>query len=716
MKQIVQNMRSGDMSLLNVPTPQVGRGEVMVATKASLISAGTERMLIDFANKSLVSKAQERPDLVKKVIDKVQRDGLVATTKAVFSQLEEPLPLGYSAAGEVVAVGQGMEDHYKIGDRVSIAGAGIANHAELNVVPKNLIASVPENVSYEEASFATLTSIAMHGFRNSEATLGDHVLVMGLGLVGQLTAQLATAAGCHVFGVDYDPERIAIAEKNGIAKAHLLSAGGTDALMQEFTEGKGFDSIIICAATDSNDPIEKAASWARDRARIVMTGKTGTTIPYADYMKKELQFVVSRSYGPGRYDSNYEKKGQNYPIGYVRWTERENLQEALRLMGNGSLNVKSLISHSFTIEESAAAYELVMGKNPCLGVVLSYPRPLEERKESRVALKPKELISGSVGVSFIGAGAFASGVLIPSLKKMDAASFVGILSKGGTSAATTGDRFGFDFAAANEGEIWESANTQAVVIATRHDSHAQLVQDALKAGKHVFVEKPLALTEEGLEDIEEAYNEANKVLMVGYNRRFAPFVQGVKDSFDTVSGPRQVIIRVNAGKLEGDNWQNDPSSGGGRLLGEACHFIDLGIYLVGSKPTEVYATAGEGQDVYSITMRFEDGSVATLFYTSEGDSSYSKERIEVYAGSQTGVIDNFRKAFVIQNGKKRKFKLSNGLLSGGQDKGHYNELLSFVMAAKGEQDAPIPAEELFMSTRVTLLAERSMLENLPLKV
>lgn len=714
MKQIVQNMKNGKMSLLDVPAPKVGRGEVLVATQSSLISAGTEKMLIDFAGKSMLSKAQERPDLVKKVIDKVQRDGLKATASAVFSQLEQPLPLGYSAAGEVIAVGNDLKELYNVGDKVAMAGAGIANHAEVNAVPKNLLAKMPEGLSFEEASFATVTAIAMQGFRNSGATLGDKVLIMGLGLVGQLTAQIAKAAGCKVFAMDYDANRVQLAEDNGADRVHLMSAGGADSLVARFTKGQGFDSIIICAATESNAPVNQAAAWARDKATVVMTGKVGTELSYTDFMKKELNFVISRSYGPGRYDNNYEQKGMDYPIGYVRWTERENLEEALYLMATQKINVKSLISHSFPIEEMSDAYALVLGKEiPCMGVTLSYPRQIEERLQPRIPLRPVEVVTGKVGVSFMGAGSFSRAVLLPLLQKCEDVDLAGILSRGGVSAKTTGDKFGFAFAAGSEKEILSSEMTQAVFVTTRHDTHARITTEALNAGKHVFVEKPLAMNEEELNTITETHSRAGKILMVGYNRRFAPFVMALKDHFKDISAPRQVMIRVNAGQLDSGNWQNDPESGGGRLLGEACHFIDLALHLVGQDVKEVFASAGEGQDVYAMNIRFVDGSIAQILYTSEGDTSYSKEYIEMFAGGSVGVIDNFRKAYVVSGGKKRQFKLKGGLLSTPQDKGHQNELLAFMSAVKGETDNPMPMADLYRTSMITFAMEESMQTGAP---
>lgn len=714
MKQVVQNMRSGQMDLLNVPAPQVGRGEVLVSTKASVISAGTEKMLIDFAGKSLLGKAQERPDLVEKVLEKAKRDGLTSTAKAVFSKLEQPLPLGYSAAGEIIAVGSGLENEFKVGERVAIAGAGLANHAEVNAVPRNLVAKIPSGVLYKHASFATLTAIAMQGVRNANISLGDRVLVMGLGLVGQLTSQLLKAAGCKVFAVDYDAERVKLAEECGADMVHLLSAGNMDGLVNDFTEGKGFDAVILCAATDSNSPVEQAAAYARDKATIVMTGKAGTTIPYSNYMKKELNFVVSRSYGPGRYDPNFENKGQDYPIGYVRWTERANLEEALHLMSTGQLNIDPLISHQFDIQDANNAYETVLGDIPTLGVVLEYSRVNEDRLEARENLRPVEIVTGKVGVSFLGAGGFSQGVLMPLLHRHEDVELTGVLSKNGLTARTAGKRFNFRYTARDTAEIYEDTQSHAVVVATRHNTHAELVCEALEKGKHVFVEKPLAMTFDELEAVETMYNQSGRILMVGFNRRYSPYTQALLDTFKNIGGPRQVMIRVNAGRLDEANWQSDPSVGGGRLIGEACHFVDLAACLAESRVEEVYAVAGKGQDVYTIHMRHANGGLSTICYTSEGDSSFSKERVEVYAGGAVGVIDNFMGASVTQGGKTRKFKLKGSLLSGAQDKGHANELAYFLAAVKGDIQHPSP-EKMFMSTYLTLLAQESIKQGVPLK-
>ena len=715
MKQIIQNMRSGKMSIEDVPPPTVGKGEVLVATKASLISAGTERMIMDFAQKSLAGKAKDRPDLVKKVLDKVQRDGLAATAQSVFARLDEPMPLGYSAAGEVLAVGADLSDIYQVGDKVAIAGAGFANHAEINAVPKNLVAKMPEGLSFEDASYATLTSIAMHGVRNADVKLGDNVLIMGLGLVGQLATQLVSASGGRAFAVEFDESRSVLAKEHGAEETFNLADGDPSSGINAFTNGNGFDSIIICAATESNEPLQNAINWARDRAKIILVGKVGTEIPYGDFMKKELQFLISRSYGPGRYDSNYEEKGQKYPIGYVRWTERDNLQEAVRLMAEGKLNVKALTTHTFDVEKAEEAYETSLAGGTALGVVLTYPSRNEVRQTTKIDLQPTEIISGQVGLAAIGAGGFTRAVLLPALQKIKGVSLTGIVSKGGTSSGSTGKKFGFGYASSNTDDVFRDEKTNAVMITTRHNTHADLVQQALSADKHVFVEKPLALSYDELEAVKKSHKGSGKVLMVGFNRRFSMLTQQVIRAFKDVSKPRQVLIRVNAGELPADNWQND-SEGGGRILGEVCHFIDLALYLTQAKPTDVITITGQGQDIYNITIRFDNGSTASIVYTSEGDTSFSKERIEVFGGGMVAVIDNFMTVSLTKNGQTKTTKAPGLPLIGGQDKGHKAELEAFVKAVTGQGDTPIKPEELFLSTRVTLAAYESIQENKGIKL
>jgi predicted dehydrogenase len=703
MKQVLQKPRGNKPYVANVPPPQCGAGEVLVATQASLISAGTEKMLIEFAGKSLAGKAKERPDLARKVLNKLKRDGVLPTVRSVLAQLEQPLPLGYSAAGEVLEVGANLQGRFQKGDRVAIAGAGLANHAEVNAVPANLVVPLPASVSYQEGCFATLGAIALHGVHNAKLTVGDRVLIIGLGLVGQLAAQLARAAGAQVMGVDYDADRLTLAQELGCHHTQNLSHKGTSHVVETFTQGRGFDAILICAATESNAPIENAAHWARDRARVVLVGKVGTELPYADFMKKELEVVISRSYGPGRYDPAFEQKGQSYPAGFVPHTERDNLAHVVWLIGQGKLDVKRLTTHDFEVNEADQAYALITGQVPCLGVVLTYPGL--QQAASRLPLHPIKVTGEDLGLAVIGAGSFANSVLLPAVAGQKNTVLTGICSKGGTSAQATGDRFGFGFATSRVDDILQDDKTHAVLIATRHNSHAELVSQALAAGKHVFVEKPLALDMKQLSTVEKAYKKSACLLMVGFNRRFAPHTQALLNQLPA-TGPRQVLIRVNAGALPQNNWQSDRHLGGGRLLGEVCHFTDLALTLANSDPTRLYATAGKGQDNYHITISFTDGSSAQIFYTSDGDTSLSKERVEVYAGGTVGLIDNFTRASLTQGGRTRKLKGST--LINGQNKGHQAELKAFIRACQGQDEAPIPPQELFLSSTLPLLAQESI--------
>lgn len=719
MKQVLQNVRKNQPVVKDVPPPQCGAGEVLVETEASLISAGTEKMLIDFAGKSFVGKAKERPDLAKKVLTKLQRDGLVPTVRSVWAQLEKPLPLGYSAAGKVVEVGAKLASEFQVGERVVIAGAGLANHAQLNAVPRNLVVKAPTSADPQHLCFGTLGAIALHGVHNAELTLGDRVVVMGLGLVGQLAAQLASLSGAQVLGVDYAQDRLDLSKETGACAAIANPATqDVSAIVQQFTNGRGADAILICAATDSAEPINNAAAWARDRAKVVLVGKVGTEIPYADYMKKELTVRISRSYGPGRYDPNFENAGQNYPVGYVPHTERDNLAHITNLISNGKLNIAPLLTHTFSINEADQAYALLEQGVPCLGVVLTYPQ--NESHQSRIQLQPTPLGVNKVGVASLGAGAFASSVLLPALQQQQNAILTGVVSKGGTTAQAVGERFGFSYATSNLEDVLADTATHAVIISTRHNTHASFVEQCLKAGKHVFVEKPLALTLNELESIEKTYKKHPNCLLVGFNRRFSPMTQALQTKLKGL-GPRQILIRVNAGQLPQDNWQSDSQIGGGRLLGEVCHFTDLAYALAQNDqnnetenaPTQIYATQGQGQDNYAITINFTDGSIAQIFYTSDGDTSQSKERIEVYAGESVGIIDNFTSASFTTRGKMKSLGKTNLLT--GQNKGHAAELDAFLEACKSGQ-LPIPFGQLITSSKLTLLAKQSITAGTPLSL
>lgn len=714
MRQVVQNLKSGKVELKEVPVPACGRSEVLVATRSSLISAGTERMVMDFAGKSLAGKAKERPDLVQKVMAKMQRDGVVDTLSSVFARLEEPMPLGYSAAGEVVAVGAGLGSEFTVGDRVAIAGAGQANHAEINAVPRNLTVKLPDNVSYEHGCYATLASIALHGVRNAGIVLGDRVLVVGLGLVGQLAVQLASAAGARVAGVDPNPDRCMLAKHGG-----AIWAAGPAAMAEgwkQFTSGRGFDSILICAATESDGPIEQAAEWARDRATVILVGKVGTRFPYAPYMKKELTVRVSRSYGPGRYDPAFEVQGLSYPVGFVPWTERENLGEVVRLMGNGKLNVGLLTTHTFALEDALKGYEMIQNGVPCMGVVLAYSGKESvkntEQGAKLAAVPVVGAVDGRLGISLIGTGGFARSVILPALAKMDGWILRGVISKGGLSSAHVAEKYQAAFAASDVSDVWKDTSTRAVMVMTRHNAHAAQVMDALKAGKDVWVEKPLALSLDDISRVEQAAAKAGRVLMVGFNRRFSPALVPLQAKLAQVNGPKNVIVRVNAGTLEA-SWQHS-DEGGGRLLGEVCHFTDLCVWLVGQKPVSVQAIQSTGQDNYVITLRFEDGSVATVFYTSEGDPGSAKERVEVFGGGGTGIMDNYLSTTWSVGGRKRT--LYRKPLLRGQEKGHAPALRAWLAACRGEANVLPALADLCASSRIALWAEESIKTGNPVTI
>ncbi|MCA1907039.1 MAG: bi-domain-containing oxidoreductase [Magnetospirillum sp.] len=702
MKQVIQSARSGKLALKQVPAPQVRAGSVLVRTRASLISAGTERMVIDFAKKSLAGKAKERPDLVRKVMDKARRDGVLATFRAVMARLDEPMPLGYSAAGEVVAIGAGLEGAFHVGQRVAIAGAGLANHAELNVVPRNLVAPIPDGVSDEEACFGTLASIAMAGLRNLVPQLGDVVLVLGVGLVGQLVSQLLQLSGVRVVAVDVDPARLDLARKNGAELTWRLDQAGLAEAVAGLTGGLGCDGIVIAAATESSEPLELAAELARDRAKVVMVGKTGTEFPYAAFMKKELQLVVSRSYGPGRYDEDFEGRGVKYPVGWVRWTEAENLKECVRLMDTAlprRLDVGSLITHRFPFDRVEAAYTLVTERTePNMGVVLHYE---EITKTATPVFAPPAVRAGQCVLGVIGAGSFARTVLLPELKRIPGVELRTICTTRGQTADHAQSAYGFSRATTELDAVLDDPAINAVLVATRHSNHAALTARILAAGKAVIVEKPLALDRHQLNQVIAARQASTAFFTVGFNRRFAPMVVKARQILARHAGPKMLVLRVNAGALPAESWVNAAEEGGGRILGEGCHFIDLARALVGSPIVSVQADAAKithgGCDDLTVTLGFADGSLATIVYTAQGDTAYSKERYECFAGGTVVVIDNFLTMSITENGRTRveKAKL-------GQDKGHRGELEAFVAAVTGGGPAPVDETELAETALATI--------------
>ncbi|MEX2453575.1 MAG: bi-domain-containing oxidoreductase, partial [Rhodospirillaceae bacterium] len=683
MKQVVQSARSGKLALKEVPEARVRAGCLLVRTRASLISAGTERMVVEFARKSLAGKAKARPDLVRKVLDKAKRDGIGATLRAVMARLDEPLPLGYSAAGEVVEVGAGLEGRFRVGQRVAIAGAGLANHAELNTVPENLCAPVPDDVNDEEACFGTLAAIAMNGVRLLEAQLGDTVAVIGAGLVGQLASQLLDLAGCRVIVLDYNPERLKLARYGGAELVCNLADGDPLAAIMDLTGGRGCDGVLIAAATASSEPFDMAAEIARDRARISLVGHTGTELDYRLFMKKELTVVVSRSYGPGRYDADYEGRHVKYPLGFVRWTETRNLEESVRLMSrrrDHRLAVEQMITHRFPFADAEKAYAMVTGNTePHLGVILEYDgAPREKGPKLRTPVAVSAARSASRGASgkcvlgVIGAGTFARTVLLPRLRGLGNVELRTLVTQRGISAEHSLGSFGFREAGTDEAMVFDDPEINAVLITTPHSTHAELTARALAAGKNVLVEKPLALDREQLNRVIRARLGSDAFLQVGFNRRFAPLAVQARDRLSAAGGTKYVLLRVNAGRLPDDSWQNAPEEGHGRILGELCHFVDLARFLVASDIRTVQASAAavtQGAcDDLTVSLGFADGSLATVAYTALGDTAYSKELVEGFAGGTVVTLNDFRSLTVTAGGRETK-----GGRKREQDKGHADQ-------------------------------------------
>ena len=700
MKQLLQNLKSGETYLADVPVPEARDGQVLVRVRASVVSAGTERMLVDFAKSGLLGKARRRPDLVRQALRKARRDGLLTVWEAAQGRLEQPLALGYSCAGVVEAVGACVEE-FAVGDRVACAGAGYANHAEFVVVPANLCAKMPKALeSYDEAAFSTLGAIALQGFRLSEAKLGETVAVIGLGLLGQLAGRIAHAAGCRTFGVDLDDRRLAAAKVGGF-EAAVLRVGAEESA-GVFTDGRGFDAVLICADSASNDPVELAGAVARDRGTVVAVGNVGLAVPRNIYYRKELALRVSRSYGPGRYDAAYEEGGIDYPYAYVRWTEKRNIEEFLRLAASGAVKTAPLITHRLPIDRAVEAYGIISNgqAEASLGVVLTYGEAASAKRVAAHA--PENAAPGNGGVGVIGAGQFATGVMLPIIKR-SGASLRGIASASGTKAKAAADRFGFAFAAAKTEEVLTDDGTSAVVILTRHSEHAAQVCAALASGKNVFVEKPLCLDREELSRVGSAARAAKKILAVGFNRRFAPFTRELKAALP--QGPKAVQIRVNAGSLPSDHWLLDPAEGG-RLLGEGCHFVDWANFTVGAPPETAHARAigtQAGEQDWSLRLTYGDGSVADILYVSTGDGGAGKERYEVHAGGTSAILEDYRRLTIWCGGGKtqRRAWLK-------ADKGHKAHWTAFWSAVRAGSPAPVALDEILASMRATLAARESL--------
>lgn len=708
MKQVVQDFRTGELKVEELPPPALRPGGVLVQTSYSLISAGTERIIVETAQSSLIGKARGRPDLVRQVFDTFRREGLRSTFEKVKARLNQVKPLGYSAAGIVTAVGNEARE-FQVGDRVACAGGGYASHAEVLFVPKNLCCKLPEAASLESASYTTVGAIALQGVRQSDVRLGETIAVIGLGLVGQLTVQLLKASGCQVVGIDIDKTACELARRSG-ADAVTSDASSARALCDRLTEGRGADCIIITASTKSNEPLDLACELARDRARIVVVGLVGLNVPRHIFYEKELELRLSRSYGPGRYDPDYEEKGNDYPIGYVRWTEKRNMDAFLRLVAEGKINTELLTTHRFKVGQATDAYNLILnrGGQPLCGVVLEYPEAEKQTGQVVTLSKAKSAARDELGIGLIGAGNFARGVLLPVLRRSAKTRLVGIATATGISARNTGEQFGFAYSTTDVQQIINDKETHCVVIATRHDSHARLAADALRQGKAVFVEKPLAINEDELREVIAAARQSSGLLMVGYNRRFAPIAKQIKERFETRSGPMTIIYRVNAGQLPAEHWSLDPDEGGGRVIGEVCHFIDFIQFLTDAMPARVCAASvphkqigGGIDDSIAISLSLTDGSVASIVYAASGDKSIAKEMIEIFCDRSVASIDDFKSGSFVKGNKKTRLGGSN------QDKGHAAELGAFLDAARNSIDAPIALESLV----ATSLASFAIIES-----
>ena len=705
MKQILQSLRTGVTEVADVPSPGPRRGHVLVRTTRTLVSTGTERMLVEFGKAGWVEKARQQPDRVRMVLDKIRTDGVAPTIEAVLNKLDQPLPLGYCNVGRALDVGAGVTG-IAAGDRVVSNG----KHAEVVSVPANLCVRVPDAVPDDHAAFAVVGAIGLQGIRLAQPTLGETFVVTGLGLIGLVTVQLLRAHGCRVLGIDFDAAKLALAKQFG---ADVVDAGTGDpvAAAMALSRGRGVDGVILTAATKSSEPVHQAALISRKRGRIVLVGVTGLELSRADFYEKELSFQVSCSYGPGRYDPTYEERGVDYPVGFVRWTEQRNFEAVLDMMADGRIDMAPLVSHRFAIEDAPQAYEIVAGSAPSLGILLQYPEPAA--KPDRMVLEPtvqlrpaRPAAAGGVTVSVIGSGNYATSVLIPAFRDAGAHLHT-VVSNAGVSGVHAGRKYGFEVTTTDTAAALDDPAASTVVIATRHDSHADLTARALAAGKHVFVEKPLALTHAEVDRLVATSRQG--LLMVGFNRRFAPHVVKMKALLDTVPEPKAFVMTVNAGAIPPTHWTQDPAVGGGRIIGEACHFIDLLRFLAGAPITGVSAVSmGQApgvvvrEDKAMITLRFGDGSIGTIHYLANGHKAVPKERLEAFAGGRILQLDNYRRL------------AGHGWPGFGtmnlwrQDKGQKSCAQAFVSAVAAGAACPIPFDELIEVARVTIDVAESL--------
>ncbi|MEJ2010176.1 MAG: bi-domain-containing oxidoreductase [Acidobacteriota bacterium] len=722
MKQLLQDMSSHTLEVKEVPPPQCAAGGVLVKNMASMISSGTERTAIRLGSKTLLGKAIERPDLVQHVFRRMMSAGVADVAATVRARLEVDIALGYSSAGVVLEAGDGANE-FVPGQRVACAGMGHASHAEVNWVPRNLCVGIPLEVDFESASSVAIGAIALQGVRLAEAKIGERVAVIGLGLVGLLSVQILKAAGCSVWGIDPDPERASLALELGADFACPNREWKENPWNRAHDRCGGADAVIIAAGTRSNEPIVLAGNIARDCAIVVIVGDIRVDIPREHFYKKELLVRYSRSYGPGRYDSRYEEDGVDYPAGYVRWTEKSNMEAYLQLVAQGKVDVRRLITHRFDIKDATEAYSLLSAtKGKYIAMVLTYPGVEADSVPKRVAVRgptvrtrkasPSQAVAR---VGWIGAGGFSRARLLPALRRIKNVDLIGLANATGVSARKAAERFGFDYCTTDANELLDDPSINTIFIATRHHLHAPLVSAALERGKNVFVEKPLCVNEEELDGIVKAYRAADSVLTVGFNRRFSPFARGCRKFFEGLAEPLSILYRVNAGRLPGTHWIYDPQQGHGRVIGEICHFVDMIQFLASSDPVEVQAwpmggTGGDAEDNLQVRVVLADGSCGDILYLSSGDSSVPKERVEVFGRERTAVCDDYKRSWFYRDSRSRSKSLFR------QNKGHQEELQAFIDALTRDGKAPIPFGSLVLTTRTTFCIRESFRSGHAVKV
>ncbi|MDX2173146.1 MAG: bi-domain-containing oxidoreductase [Bacteroidota bacterium] len=702
MEQLTQNLKSGHMQLLEVPFPMLNNGCVLVRNHYSIISAGTEGKTVKDARLGYVGKALARKEEVKKVIKTAKTIGLSETYKLMMNKLDAPSALGYSCAGEVIAIADDVTE-FKIGDKVACAGAG-AVHAEVVAIPKNLCVKLPKDVEYNEAAFTTLGAIAMQGIRQADLRLGENCAVIGLGLLGQLTIQLLNASGVKSIGIDVNSKMVELSKELGANNAYNRDVDNLENVIREITNGYGVDAVIIAAATSSNDPVDFAGEICRRKGKVIIVGSVPTGFKRTHYYKKELELKMSCSYGPGRYDTNYEEQGIDYPYGYVRWTENRNMQAFVELVQTKKINLKQLTSHVFNFNDAPKAYQLILDKTEAYtGILLKYDT--SKKIKTKVELKKDIPNPQEPNIGFIGAGSFANNVLLPALKGQ--CNFVGIATNKGNNARNIADKYGFNYCTDKSEELMADKNCNTIFVVTRHDSHAEYIKEAIKNKKHVFVEKPLCLYEDELHEIDEQQSQSNTFVMVGFNRRFAPHIKKVKNLL-TQNNKVAINYRINAGMLPVDHWIHAKTIGGGRIIGEVCHFIDLASHIANSKIISVSANellnANSLRDTLTINLQFENGSIAAISYFSNGSKELSKEYLEIFSNGQTFIIDDFKDMTVYDKSVK-KINLSN------QDKGHKEEVKLFLEAIKKGSACPIPFSETFNAMLATFKVEESISKN-----